>query len=72
MLDKDTTVDDAQTVFCPTCEENYRLAWSGNKESLFVVCDCYEAEQLGKFSQRFLAEHVDGVTAEPDDSKMYA
>lgn len=71
MLDKDITIDDAQTIFCPTCKENYRMVFSKDRKDVFVVCDCYEAEQIGKFLNRFLAAHVDGVTEEPEDGMMY-
>lgn len=71
MLDKDTTIDDAQTVYCPDCGEDYRMVWSEERNEVFVVCDCYEAEKIGKFLDRFLVEHARGVTEEPNDGVMY-
>jgi len=71
MLDKDTTIGDAQTIFCPDCGEDYRMVWSDNRNHVYVVCDCFEAEKINKFLHRFLAETADGVTAEPEDGFMY-
>lgn len=71
MLDKNTIIDDGQTIFCPDCEADYRMVWSENRNEVFIVCDCYEAENIQQFVSRFLGKHADGVTEEPDDGVMY-
>lgn len=71
MIDKDTIVDDAQTVYCPECDEDYKLQWSAHKNKMFVVCGCYEAENVYSFLQRFADEHAKGTSTTPDDQGMY-
>lgn len=52
---------EAQEVYCPTCDTDYRVAYVESDDELVVVCDCDEAQPLAALADQF----VDGVDA-PD------
>lgn len=56
---------DASEVYCPSCDGDYKLAWSKEKDDMYVVCECNEAESIGNFVERFQDEYVDGNAENP-------
>lgn len=57
---------EAQEIYCPECDEDYALAWSEEKQSMFVVCNCGEAETVESFHDRFTDEY-----SQPEDIRGY-
>lgn len=53
----------AKTIYCPDCDEDYRLAYSNDRDEMYVVCDCGEAEAVADFVGRFKDEY-DGADSE--------
>jgi hypothetical protein len=49
---------EAQEIYCPECDSDYALAWSDEKEQMFVVCDCGEAEKIDSFHERVTDRHT--------------
>lgn len=54
-----TDTIEAQTIYCPECDEDYAIAWSDDKGQAYVTCGCGEAEKLDDFLDRFREEHGD-------------
>lgn len=63
-------ITDAQTVFCPDCDEDYRLRWSEEKGVVIVTCGCDESEVAYDFLDRFMAEMTDSDRGE-QSSRMF-
>lgn len=56
----------AKNIYCPECDEDYAIAWSEEKDGMFVICDCGEAEPVEDFVDRFREEYTEGYS-----DKMY-
>lgn len=50
---------EAQEIYCPECGDDYTLAWSTERETMFVVCGCGEAEPVDEFHDRLVDEYID-------------
>lgn len=52
-----TDTFEATGVYCPDCDGDYTLAWSSEKEDMYVICDCGEAESAIPFIEHFTEKH---------------
>lgn len=62
---------EAQGVYCSECGEDYTMAYSEERDSVFVVCGCGEAENVGDFVRRVEEKYVADESVNTQRDRMY-
>lgn len=70
MIDKSITIDDGQTIYCPECDANYEMSYSEGKGTVYVTCECGEAERIQMFLKRFM-NSKDASTLDGTEDRTY-
>lgn len=53
-----TDTFEATEVYCPDCDTDYVIAWSDEQDTMYVVCNCGEAEPALDFIEQFRDEYI--------------